>query len=87
MQHQIVSREEWLAARKRHLSEEKEFTRLRDRLSAARRELPWVRVEKDYVFDTPDGNQSLADLFDGRSTQAMVHGSDASSRPLGTRSR
>jgi predicted dithiol-disulfide oxidoreductase (DUF899 family) len=73
MQHQIVSREEWLAARKRHLSEEKEFTRLRDALSAARRELPWVRVEKDYVFDTPDGKQSLADLFDGRSQLIVYH--------------
>jgi len=48
----IVSRDEWLAARKRHLSKEKEFTRLRDELSRERRELPWVRVEKNYVFDT-----------------------------------
>ena len=73
MQHRIVSKEEWLAARKRHLSEEKELTRLRDRLSAARRELPWVKVEKDYVFDTPDGKQRLADLFDGRSQLMVYH--------------
>jgi predicted dithiol-disulfide oxidoreductase (DUF899 family) len=73
MQHQIVSREEWLAARRQHLSEEKEFTRLRDRLSAARRELPWVRVEKDYVFDTPDGKATLAELFDGRSQLMVYH--------------
>jgi predicted dithiol-disulfide oxidoreductase (DUF899 family) len=73
MQHQIVSQEEWLAARRQHLSEEKEFTRLRDRLSAARRELPWVRVEKDYVFDTPDGKATLADLFDGRSQLLVYH--------------
>jgi len=73
MQHQIVSREEWLAARRQHLSEEKEFTRLRDRLSAARRALPWVRVEKDYVFDTPDGKETLAELFDGRSQLLVYH--------------
>ncbi len=51
MLHRIVSREEWLAARKELLSKEKKFTRLRDELSAERRELPWVKVEKDYVFD------------------------------------
>jgi predicted dithiol-disulfide oxidoreductase (DUF899 family) len=73
MRHQIVSREEWLAARKRHLREEKELTRLRDRLSAARRELPWVRVEKDYVFDTPNGKETLAELFDGRSQLLVYH--------------
>ena len=73
MQHQIVSQEEWLAARRQHLSEEKEFTRLRDRLSAARRALPWVRVEKDYVFDTPDGKETLAELFDGRSQLLVYH--------------
>ena len=72
MQHTIVSREEWLAARKQHLLEEKELTRRRDRLSAARRELPWVKVEKEYVFDAPEGKVTLADLFDGRS-QLIVH--------------
>ena len=55
MQHQIVSREEWLAARRQHLAREKELTHARDRLSAERRELPWVRVDKPYRFDGPDG--------------------------------
>jgi predicted dithiol-disulfide oxidoreductase (DUF899 family) len=69
----IVSRDEWLAARKQHLSKEKEFTRLRDELSRQRRELPWVRVEKRYVFDGPDGKETLADLFDGRSQLIVIH--------------
>jgi predicted dithiol-disulfide oxidoreductase (DUF899 family) len=73
MQHQVVSREEWLAARKQLLSREKEFTRLRDQLSAERRELPWVRVDKDYVFEGPDGKETLADLFDGRSQLLVYH--------------
>ena len=51
--HKIVSRDEWLAARKAHLANEKEFTRARDELSRQRRELPWVKVEKSYVFDGP----------------------------------
>jgi predicted dithiol-disulfide oxidoreductase (DUF899 family) len=69
----IVSREQWLAARKQHLSQEKEFTRLRDELSRQRRELPWVRVEKRYVFDGPHGKETLADLFGGRSQLIVVH--------------
>jgi predicted dithiol-disulfide oxidoreductase (DUF899 family) len=69
----IVSREEWLAARKRHLSKEKEFTRLRDELSRERRELPWIRVEKNYVFDAPGGRQNLSDLFEGRSQLVVYH--------------
>jgi predicted dithiol-disulfide oxidoreductase (DUF899 family) len=69
----IVSQDEWLAARKLHLSNEKEFSRLRDRLSAERRELPWVNVEKQYVFDGPDGEETLADLFDGRSQLIVDH--------------
>jgi predicted dithiol-disulfide oxidoreductase (DUF899 family) len=73
MQHQVVSQEKWLAARRQHLREEKELTRLRDRLSAARRELPWVKVEKDYVFDAPNGKETLADLFDGRSQLLVYH--------------
>lgn len=73
MQHQIVSRDEWLAARRRHLQREKELTRLRDQLSAERRELPWARVEKPYLFDTPEGKQTLADLFDGRSQLIVYH--------------
>ena len=71
--HQVVSREEWLEARKAHLAKEKELTRLRDKLSAERRDLPWVRIEKDYVFDTPDGAKTLADLFDGRSQLIVKH--------------
>jgi predicted dithiol-disulfide oxidoreductase (DUF899 family) len=71
--HNIVSREEWLAARQALLTEEKELTHLRDRLSAARRALPWVKVEKEYVFDTPDGKHTLAELFDGRSQLVVDH--------------
>jgi predicted dithiol-disulfide oxidoreductase (DUF899 family) len=59
----IVSRSEWLVARRHHLAQEKEFTRLRDRLSAERRDLPWVRVDKEYVFEGPNGTESLAELF------------------------
>src|SRR5262245_32178858 len=69
----IVSRDEWLAARKQHLAKEKEVTRLRDQLSAERRELPWVKVEKNYVFDGPKGKETLADLFDGRSQLIIYH--------------
>lgn len=73
MQHRIVSRDEWLAEHRQHLVKEKELTRQRDRLSAERRELPWVEVEKAYVFDGPDGKQTLADLFDGRSQLIVQH--------------
>jgi predicted dithiol-disulfide oxidoreductase (DUF899 family) len=73
MQHRVVSREDWLTARKELLKKEKEFTRLRDRLSAERRELPWVRVEKDYVFDGPDGKETLSELFEGRSQLMIYH--------------
>jgi predicted dithiol-disulfide oxidoreductase (DUF899 family) len=73
MEHRVVSQEDWLAARRQLLSKEKEFTRLRDRLSTERRELPWVRVEKEYIFDTPDGKATFADLFDGRSQLMVYH--------------
>jgi predicted dithiol-disulfide oxidoreductase (DUF899 family) len=73
MQHQIVSRAEWLAARKALLAKEKELTRQRDRLAAERRELPWVKVEKASVFDGPDGKETLAELFDGRSQLIGQH--------------
>ena len=73
MEHRIVSQADWLGARKRLLSREKEFTRLRDQLSAERRELPWVRVEKEYVFDGPVGKETLADLFEGRSQLMVYH--------------
>jgi predicted dithiol-disulfide oxidoreductase (DUF899 family) len=73
MEHRVVAQEEWLAARKQLLRKEKEFTRFRDQLSAERRELPWVRVEKEYVFDAPGGKETLADLFDGRSQLMVYH--------------
>lgn len=73
MQHRIVSQEEWLKARKQHLAREKEFTKRRDQLATERRALPWVRVEKNYVFDTPHGKKTLAELFDGRSQLIVQH--------------
>ena len=69
---QIVSREDWLKARKAHLKNEKALTRMRDLVSAERRALPWVKVEKTYVFDTPEGKQALSDLF-GDNSQLIVH--------------
>jgi predicted dithiol-disulfide oxidoreductase (DUF899 family) len=68
-----VSRQEWLKARTALLEEEKELTRQRDRVAAQRRALPWVKVAQDYVFDAPDGQLTLADLFDGRSQLAIYH--------------
>ena len=73
MKHLVVSPEEWLVARKGLLAKEKDFTRLRDRLSEERRGLPWVRVEKTYVFDGPDGKESLSDLFADRSQLVVYH--------------
>lgn len=72
-QHKIASRSEWLEARKALLEKEKEQTRLRDRLAEERRALPWVKVEKAYVFDTPKGRRTLADLFEGRSQLLVKH--------------
>jgi predicted dithiol-disulfide oxidoreductase (DUF899 family) len=63
----LVSQEELLAARKALLAKEKNLTRLRDQLSAERRDLPWAKIEKQYVFDGPEGKETLADLFDERS--------------------
>src|SRR5207245_207779 len=71
--HTIVSREEWLEARRAHLAREKEFARLRDQLSAERRAMPWVRVDKPYVFERPAGKATLADLFDGRRQLIAYH--------------
>jgi predicted dithiol-disulfide oxidoreductase (DUF899 family) len=73
MAHAIVSREEWLAARIKHLEDEKAFTRARDSLSARRRALPWVRVEKSYAFQTPDGEKTLSDLFGPHSQLIVSH--------------
>ena len=69
----IVSQAEWLEARKALLMKEKELTRLRDELADERRALPWVRVEKQYVFDAPGGKVTLGDLFDGRSQLFVKH--------------
>jgi len=71
--HKIVSHENWIAARKAYLAEEKAFSRARDELARKRRELPWEKVEKNYVFDTPSGKQSLADLFGGKSQLIVYH--------------
>src|SRR5207244_7180484 len=71
--HRIGTREEWAAAREELLSREKEHTRLGDELARQRRELPWVRVDKDYRFDTDDGTRLLAELFDGRSQLLIYH--------------
>ena len=69
----VVSPAEWVAARKELLKKEKEFTRLRDELSRQRRELPWEKIEKHYVFDGPNGKESLADLFADRSQLMIYH--------------
>src|SRR2546429_2136946 len=69
----VVSKAEWLVARKDLLTREKELTRLRDEVSRHRRELPWVRVDKEYIFDGPDGKETLADLFEDRSQLIVYH--------------
>jgi predicted dithiol-disulfide oxidoreductase (DUF899 family) len=71
--HQVATRDEWLAARKELLAREKEHTRRGDELARERRELPWVRVEKEYTFDADDGRKTLADLFDGHSQLLVYH--------------
>ena len=73
MHNRIVTREEWLDVHKRHLVNEKELTRRRDQLSAARRELPWVRIDEPYVFEGPNGKETLAELFGGRSQLIVKH--------------
>lgn len=73
MENQVVSREEWLEARRALLLKEKEATHLRDKVNAERMALPWVKIEKNYVFDTPEGKRSLAELFDGRSQLLIYH--------------
>ena len=69
----VLTHEEWVEARRGLLKKEKEFTRLRDELSAERRSLPWEKVEKDYAFEGPAGRETLADLFDGRSQLIVYH--------------
>jgi predicted dithiol-disulfide oxidoreductase (DUF899 family) len=71
--HKIGSRDEWQAARDELLRREKEHTRIGDELARERRELPWVRVEKEYRFDTDEGTRTLAELFDGRSQLLVYH--------------
>ena len=72
-EHMVGTREEWLAAREELLKREKEHTRLGDEIAQARRDLPWVPVEKDYRFETDDGEKSLVELFDGRSQLLVYH--------------
>jgi predicted dithiol-disulfide oxidoreductase (DUF899 family) len=72
-EHTVVSRELWQAARKTLLEKEKAFTRARDELAAQTRALPWTRVDKNYVFDGPDGRESLADLFAGKKQLIVYH--------------
>ncbi|CAG4901653.1 DUF899 domain-containing protein [Paraburkholderia saeva] len=71
--HRIVSREEWIAAQRAHLAHEKACTRARDELNRQRLALPWVKVDKTYTFDTQQGSQTLAELFDGRSQLLVYH--------------
>jgi len=71
--HNVVSRDEWIAARKVLLAKEKALTAARDQLSAERRALPWVKVDKTYIFDTPAGRRSLAELFNGKSQLLVYH--------------
>ena len=72
-QHTVVSADEWLEARRALLQKEKEFTRLRDQLNQERRDLPWEAVDKAYQFEGPDGTETLADLFAGRSQLVVYH--------------
>jgi predicted dithiol-disulfide oxidoreductase (DUF899 family) len=72
-EHKVVAEKEWLAARKALLVKEKKFTRLRDQLNQQRRNLPWVKVGKDYVFDGPHGKETLSELFDGRGQLIVYH--------------
>jgi predicted dithiol-disulfide oxidoreductase (DUF899 family) len=72
-EHEVGTREEWLAAREELLEREKELTRRGDELARQRRELPWVRVDKEYRFETDDGTKTLAELFDGRSQLLVYH--------------
>jgi predicted dithiol-disulfide oxidoreductase (DUF899 family) len=72
-QHKVVSPDQWLEARRQLLAKEKEFTRLRDQLAQQRRELPWERVDKEYLFDGPNGRETLAQLFENRSQLLVYH--------------
>ena len=71
--HAVTSKDQWVEQRMKLLAHEKELTHLRDQIARERRALPWVRIEKDYVFDTPEGRRSLAELFDGRRQLLVQH--------------
>jgi predicted dithiol-disulfide oxidoreductase (DUF899 family) len=71
--HPVVSSDRWIAERKKLLAREKELTHLHDQIAAARRALPWVRIDKNYVFDSPQGRRSLAELFEGRRQLLVQH--------------
>ena len=71
--HPVVSHEQWLTERKKLLAHEKELTHLRDRVAEERRALPWVRVDKVYTFETPEGARTLVDLFEGRRQLMVQH--------------
>ena len=73
MQHAVVTRDQWLEARRALLASEKQLTHLRDTVAEQRRALPWLRVEQNYMFDTSDGPRSLTELFDGRSQLLVQH--------------
>ena len=72
-EHKVVSEKQWIAARKKLLAEEKKFTKLRDRLHEKRRALPWVKIEKQYIFESSDGKETLSDLFCGKSQLIVYH--------------
>lgn len=71
--HAVVSKDEWVEARKRLLAKEKQFTKMRDQLSAERRALPWLRIDKEYAFDGPNGRETLAQLFGDRTQLVIYH--------------
>jgi len=71
--HPVVPKAQWIAERKALLAREKELTRLRDQIASERRALPWERVDKDYVFDAPEGRRTLAELFEGRRQLLVQH--------------
>jgi predicted dithiol-disulfide oxidoreductase (DUF899 family) len=71
--HRVATQDEWVAERKKLLAREKELTRFRDEIARERRALPWVRIDKQYVFATPEGRRTLAELFDGRSQLLVQH--------------
>jgi predicted dithiol-disulfide oxidoreductase (DUF899 family) len=73
MSHAVVSQNEWLAARKALLAKEKQFTQAREALAAQRRDLPWVKIDKPYIFDGPNGRETLAELFAGKSQLIVYH--------------